>query len=225
MKSTDLPKLTRDHAEILPTLARSRRVQLAKRVLPFLAVLLLVALVALPDLRSGTAFGRFTYRKTNGTSPHGPISEVSGAHYHGINRQGEKFSISATTATQITQNQLRLQRPQGNILLNSGAWLMLHARHGLYHQRSGALGLRGGVTLYRADGTTMKTHTASINLHQGTATGTDKVLAYGPFGTLHAANGFSVLNRGAVVQFNGKIDLTLIGAASSAAPPTPSPAP
>ncbi len=212
-----LSSVSRDPAESLPTLARSRNVALAKRVLPVLAVLLLVALAVLPDIRSGAAFGRFSYRKTSASGPHAPISRVSGARYHGINNQGEKFSIAAAVATQITQNRLQLQRPQGDILLKSGAWLMLNAQHGLYHQQTGALGLGGGVTLYRADGTTMKTHRALVNVQQGTATGTDKVLAYGPFGTLHAADGFSVQNRGAVVHFNGPVALTLIGGASSPA--------
>lgn len=229
VKGSDMPKLTPDNpllsainhapAETLPGLVRSRRVALAKRILPILAVLLLVALAVLPDIRSGTAFGRFSYHKTSASAPHAPISRVSDARYHGVNNQGEKFAISATTATQITQNRLQLQRPQGDILLKSGAWLRLNAKHGLYHQQTGLLGLGGDVTLYRADGTTMKTHAALVNMQQGTATGTDKVLAYGPFGTLHAADGFSVRNRGAVVHFNGPVALTLIG--GTAPPPLP----
>jgi lipopolysaccharide export system protein LptC len=229
VKGSDMPKLTPDNpllsainhapAETLPGLVRSRRVALAKRILPILAVLLLVALAVLPDIRSGTAFGRFSYHKTSASAPHAPISRVSDARYHGVNNQGEKFAISATTATQITQNRLQLQRPQGDILLKSGAWLRLNAKHGLYHQQTGLLGLGGDVTLYRADGTTMKTHAALVNMQQGTATGTDKVLAYGPFGTLHAADGFSVQNRGAVVHFNGPVALTLIG--GTAPPPSP----
>jgi lipopolysaccharide export system protein LptC len=229
VKGSDMSKLTPDNpllsaishdpAETLPGLVRSRRVALAKRILPVLAVLLLVALAVLPDIRSGTAFGRFSYHKTSASAPHAPISRVSDARYHGVNNQGEKFAISATTATQITQNRLQLQRPQGDILLKSGAWLRLNANHGLYHQQTGMLGLGGDVTLYRADGTTMKTHAALVNMQQGTASGTDKVLAYGPFGTLHAADGFSVQNRGAVVHFNGPVALTLIGGA--APPPSP----
>jgi lipopolysaccharide export system protein LptC len=234
VKGSDIPKLTQDNpllsalghdpVQALPSLVRSRRVALAKRILPVLAVLLLVVLAVLPDIRSGAAFGRFSYHKASASAPHAPISRVSDARYRGVNNQGEKFSISATTATQITQNRLQLQRPQGDILLKSGAWLRLTAKRGLYHQQTGMLGLGGDVTLYRADGTTMKTPAALVDMRQGTATGTDKVLAYGPFGTLHAADGFSVRNRGAVVHFNGPIALTLIGGAtvtpSSPSPPT-----
>ncbi len=93
--------------------------------------------------------------------------------------------------------------------MKSGAWLELRSDTGLFHQKSDKLGLTGNVTLYRNDGSTMNVAHADIDLHAGTAMSSSPVQAQGPFGTLTAANGFLLTNRGADITFNGPATLTL----------------
>lgn len=191
------------------TLERRRRaVSVAKLVLPALATVLLVALAVFPNLRSGAKFGRITYKE----QPHAegtPLSRMSTARYRGVDAQGEKFTITATHAVQVSENRLNLIGPKGDITTRAGTWLMLNARHGLYHQKSELLGLDGKVTLYRGDGTTLRTKRAAIDIKGGTASGDDPVAAYGPFGTLHSAEGFRATNRGTDILFKGKSHLVL----------------
>ena len=75
-------------------------------------------------------------------------------------------------------------------------------------QHVNELDLQGDVTLYRQDGTTMTSATATTNLKQGAATSDDYTHAEGPFGTLDA-QGFTLVDRGAVVQFHGPAHLVL----------------
>lgn len=190
-------------------LGRQRRlIGVAKIVLPALAAALLVALVVFPDLRSGASFGRFTYKE----QPHDqgmPLSRMSTAEYRGIDAHGEKFTITASHVVQINSDRLSLTGPKGDLTTKAGAWMMLDARHGIYNQKSETLDLAGKVTLYRADGTTLRTRHAAIDIKAGTADGHDPVAAFGPFGTLDAANGFNARNRGTDILFKGPSHLVL----------------
>ena len=186
---------------------RRRVVAIMKRALPVFAIVLLALLAVLPDLRSGAGIARISY-KIHGDQP-APVSRMSGARYRGMNAQGEPFTVTAAKAVQISPNHLDLTHPKGDITLQSGAWMMLNSKTGLYHQKNDLLALDGKVTLYRDDGTTLKTAHAVIDLHNGTAAGHDAVAAFGPFGTMHAASGFVVRDRGARILFKGKSHLTL----------------
>jgi lipopolysaccharide export system protein LptC len=209
-----LDGLRRRSPEAIALIARrSLTKTVAKRLLPVAAVLLLVALAAAPSLRAGPAANRVTYHVQNATDT---ASRMQGARYHGVDQHGQPFTLTADTANQLTSDQVALQQPAGDITLKSGAWLELHSDAGLYHQKSQRLGLHGNVTLYRNDGTMMSSSTADIDLRSGSASSAAPVQVQGPFGTLNAANGFSLSDRGADVVFNGPA--TLVLAQASAAP-------
>jgi lipopolysaccharide export system protein LptC len=138
---------------------------------------------------------------------------MQGAQYRGIDANGQPFTLTATTANQRGANDIALARPQGDITLHSGAWIMLKSDTGVFDQKRQVLGLNGNVTLYRNDGTTMTGPDAKIDLKQGSATSASPVQAAGPFGTLNAAGGFTITDRGTDVVFNGPVKLTLMQAA------------
>jgi lipopolysaccharide export system protein LptC len=187
----------------------SRSVLLMKRVLPAIGVLLLIALAVVPNLRTGPAADRVSYRIPTDGQARGAQSRIAQARYRGTDKSGQPYTLTATTAIQQGEGRMALANPEGDISLKSGAWVMLKSANGLYHQKTQILGLDGKVILYRDDGTTMQTAHATINLHTGTADGTDPVAASGPFGTLSAAQGFSMTDRGADVVFHGPATLVL----------------
>jgi lipopolysaccharide export system protein LptC len=203
-----LDGLRRRNPELLAAIARrSMTVGVVKKILPLAAVALLVALAAIPGLRAGPDGNRVTYRVQH--MPDGSTaSRMQDASYHGVDAQGEPFTLTANAADEHG-NDIALKSPEGDISLKSGAWLMLKSQHGLYHQKDQQLGLTGDVTLYRNDGTTMKSATAQIDLQKGNAASTAPVQVQGPFGTLEAANGFTLSNRGTEITFNGPATLTL----------------
>jgi lipopolysaccharide export system protein LptC len=208
-----LDGLRRRTPEISATLARrSRSVSMFKALLPVAAVLLLIALAIAPGLRAGPAAGRVTYKVQN-TGDQAAASHIEGAQYRGVDQHGQPFTLTANAANEQGPDNIALQKPEGDISLASGAWLMLKSDAGLFNQKLQSLGLKGNVTLYRNDGTVLTAPDARIDLKQGNAASASPVQAQGPFGTLSAQGGFTVTDRGADVVFNGPATLTLNQAA------------
>jgi lipopolysaccharide export system protein LptC len=195
---------------------RSLMIVWLKRLLPAVALLLLVLLAVAPNLRIGPATDRVTYHAVADASGNA-LSTMQNAQYHGVDQHGQPFTLTADEANQRGTDDVLLAKPVGDITLTSGAWLMLRSDAGVFNQKSQLLKLHGNVTLYRNDGTMMTVPKAAIDLHAGTATSAAPVMAQGPFGTLNAANGFNITQRGTEVKFLGPVTLTLAEASTSPA--------
>jgi lipopolysaccharide export system protein LptC len=183
---------------------RRLTVGLAKRLLPVVALALLSTVALWPELGQDER-GRFGFRAGGLVPENGQLTVV---RYNGVDDRDRPYTMTAAAAHQVSPDRINLVDPKGDITLESGAWLMTQARRGVYGQRSGQLDLSGDVVLYRDDGLTLRTDTATLDLHQGAAVSADRVHAEGPFGTLDA-QGFAVTDRGAVVQFAGPGRLVL----------------
>jgi lipopolysaccharide export system protein LptC len=204
-----LDGLRRRNPEVLAAIARrSLTVATLKKALPVAAALLLVALVVAPIWHSGPDANRVTYHVQSAAADDA-TSRMQGAQYHGTDQQGQPFTLTADSANDQGSDDVALVRPEGDITLKSGAWLMLKSDTGLYHQTSKFLHLNGNVTLYRNDGTTMNADQADIDLQAGKATSSSPVQVQGPLGTLNAAHGFVAVNRGTDITFNGPATMTL----------------
>ena len=197
----------RNTATLAAIARRSAVVTVSKKLLPMAGVALLVALGLAPSWHYGPDKERVTYHmgKTIGKDS----SRMQGARYHGVDQQGQPFTVTANNAIQQGPNNVALTHPVGDITLKSGAWLELGSNTGMFNQKSQILNLAGNVTLYRNDGTTVTTSKAAINLQSGNAYGTAPTNVQGAFGTLHADHGFVLTNRGAEITFNGPATLTL----------------
>jgi lipopolysaccharide export system protein LptC len=187
---------------------RSRAVFFFKALMPVIAILLLIALAIAPGLRTGPGADRVTYKIQNTPGP-AATSSMQNAQYHGVDQHGQPFTLTADTANEQNSEVVALQKPAGDIALTDGAWLMLKSDSGLFNHQSQTLGLTGNVTLYRNDGMVLTAPAANIDLKQASAASAQPVQAAGPFGTLQAAGGFNLTQRGADVVFNGPVTLTL----------------
>ncbi len=190
-------------------IARRRwMVRWAKRVLPLLSVALLVVMVMWPEIDRQEARDRIAFRRLGQVTEAGRMTD---ARYRGVDRRGQPYMVTAVTAMQATPERVDLTTPKADLTLQSGSWLMVRSRQGVYIQHAGQLDLSGDVTLYRDDGTTLDTATAAIDLHAGAAAGHRWTHAEGPFGILDA-QGFAFLDKGDVIQFTGPAKLVLNGA-------------
>jgi lipopolysaccharide export system protein LptC len=202
-------------------LARRRwLVRLAKRLLPLLALALLASLALWPELQREADHARMSYRR--GISP--PESgKMVDATYHGVDANNRPYTMTAVTAQQVDPDRINLTEPKGDMTLESGNWLMSQSHQGVYMPHTGSLDLSDEVHLYRDDGTTLDTSSASLDLKAGAAAGAEMVHAEGPFGTLDA-QGFAVTDRGAILRFSGPGRLLLNSAKGHPSPdagPTP----
>jgi lipopolysaccharide export system protein LptC len=128
-----------------------------------------------------------------------------------VDSQGQPYTLTAVTANQVGPDRFDMTDPIGDLTLNSGGWLSVTGLTGVYMQTAAQLDLSGNVTLYRDDGTTLHTDTATLDVHAGVATSADRTHVEGPFGTLDA-QGFVVTDHGQLIRFAGPGRLVLNGA-------------
>ena len=187
-------------------LARRRLVVTwSKRLMPVLALGLLGTIAIWPEMERQTDAARQAIRHLGAIEGNGRVLD---ARYQSVDEKGRPYTITAATAVQAGPQRVNLTLPKGDVTMQNGAWLFVHSRQGVYLQHTGQLDLSGDVTLYRDDGTFLRSRTASIDLKRGAATSADTVSAEGPFGTLDA-RGFTLVDKGGVIQFAGPARLVL----------------
>jgi lipopolysaccharide export system protein LptC len=193
----------------LPTPGRIARrrflITVTKWVLP-LAAMVLLALIALwPEIDRATSKARLAMSHVSGEVDSGKLVN---ARYNGVDDKGRPYTITAATARQMDPDRVVMTVPKGDITLQNGTWLMLTAKDGTYLQKLNQLDLVNDVTLYRDDGTTMHTASASIDTKAGAAAGSAPTHVEGPFGTLDA-QGFTVMDNGSAIDFPGPAHVVL----------------
>jgi lipopolysaccharide export system protein LptC len=193
----------------MPGLLARRRwaVAVTKRLLPVAALALLSTVALWPELDPEADHARYSYRRGH-IEPQG--GQMTDATYHGVDEHGRPYTVTAATAVQAEPDRVNLTDPKGDISLESGNWVMIRSKQGVYLSRSEQLDLSHDVTLYRDDGTTLQTDTSAVDLKAGAAASADMVHAEGPFGTLDA-QGFALTDRGALIQFTGPGHLVVNG--------------
>lgn len=183
---------------------RGRAVRAAKYALPVLALALLSAIALWPEL-SRTMGGRVSW--------HRALMEVAGGtmrapHYRGVDGRNQPYMVSADTGVQVGPERVNLVAPIGDVTQSNGTWLQVRSRNGVFIQHINQLDLAGDVTLYRGDGTTIVTQSATIDLKRSAGTSDEWTHAEGPFGMLDA-EGFTLVDKGGIVQFHGPAKLIL----------------
>ncbi len=193
-----------------PYLVRRRwAVRIAKYILPVIAVALLGSIAMWPEWSRSLQGGRVTWRRLAAIDP--DAGQMVRPRYRGVDERQRPYTISADFADRAGPERLNLTAPVGDVTLQNGTWLLLRAKTGVFIQHANELDLAKAVTLYRQDGTIMRSATATMNLKLGAATSNDYTHAEGPFGTLDA-EGFTLVDKGSVIQFRGPAKLVLNGA-------------
>ena len=188
----------------------SRFVSLAKRVLPGVALILLVLIAVWPRLE--TELQRRVAFLLPRLDPREALDlRMVSARYTGVDRQNRPFVITADVARQAknTDDLISLEGPKGDLTTLNGSWLEMNAYTGLYQQQAQLLDLFGNVQLFQDKGNEFRTDSAHINMADGTAEGNEPVEGQGPFGHI-TGEGFRIRDRGDVIIFTGKSHLELI---------------
>ena len=217
---TDLRSDPREHLLLEGRRARReinrRRIRLrrftvlvAKLGLPLLAVALLSAIALWPEINRLTQQGRVSFRRIFAIEAES--GRMLNPHYKGVDERNRPYTITATWATQVSPNRIDLGDPKGDMVLESGNWLQVESKDGVFIQRTELLDLSQDVVMYRDDGTVIRTQTASVDVKQGAASSNDKTHAEGPFGTLDS-QGFTLTDKAGAIQFQGPAKLVVNGA-------------
>jgi lipopolysaccharide export system protein LptC len=188
----------------------SRFVGLAKRVLPGVALTLLVLIAIWPRLQTELQ------RRVNFVLPRLDPREaldlrMVSPRYAGIDRQNRPFVITAEVARQAnnTDDLISLEGPKGDLTNENGSWLEMTSYTGLYQQQAQLLDLFGNVELFQDRGNEFRSDSAHIDVANGTAEGNEPVEGQGPFGHV-TGEGFRIRDHGDVITFTGKSHLELL---------------
>ena len=202
-----------------PSAARIARRRMAvgitKWALPAFALALLGSIAAWPEIARLQDQGRVAFRRVFAVDPES--GQMRQPHYRGVDQRGRPYTLTATSALQTSAERIELAAPRGDVVTEAGTWLLVEADTGVFIQHRSLLDLAREVVLYREDGTTLRTDTAALDMKAGAAASNDRTHAEGPFGTLDA-QGFTLTEKGASIQFQGPAHLVMNGATPRAAP-------
>jgi lipopolysaccharide export system protein LptC len=190
-------------------MARRRQfVTWTKRLLPVVAVLLLATIVLWPEISRQVNSSRFKSR--HGLTGDFQAGRLVNVRYRGVDGSARPYTVTADQAQQDGTERINLVNPKGDLTSVNGSWTFVQSNDGVYIQHAGLLDMSGEVTIFRDNGVTLRTPSAAMDLKTGAAAGNEKTHAEGPFGTLDA-QGFALVDKGAVIQFQGASRLLLNG--------------
>jgi lipopolysaccharide export system protein LptC len=201
------PRLAPGFVPPLPD-AYSRFVAMAKRLLPLLAVGLLILVVVWPRLDIHFD-GLNLVPKTDPRLAHD--LRMLHTRYSGIDRENRPFVLTADAAEQLSNDindLIGLEGPKADMTTTRGGWFESSAYTGTYQPQSKLLDLFGEVALYSDRGDEFHTDSARVDLAHSTEQGDEHITGQGPFGHV-VADGFRVLDRGATIIFTGRANLVL----------------
>ncbi len=174
----------------------SRVVGFLRWTLPLAVLVVLVVLVGWPILQ--------TKSLTAIVAEAIPNLVVENLHLTGIDASNQPYSLTAARALQALKSKslIDLEKPQGEITLNNGAWLAGKAELGRFDQQGQRLWLGGNVQLFHNEGYQFTTSEAQVDMAKNIAWGDKPILIEGSFGEIKG-EGFRVLERGNVVVVTG----------------------
>jgi lipopolysaccharide export system protein LptC len=170
-------------------------------------VLLLASIALWPEFNKARDAARVVF---SGLHASVDGARITNAHYRGVDERGRPYTVTAETATQRDAEQFDLTVPNADMTLENGTWINVKSKQGVFMRKAQQLDLSHDVVLYRDDGTTMTTSSATVEIKAGAASGAEATHVEGPFGTIDAA-GFTTLDKGAAIQFWGPAHVVLNG--------------
>ena len=178
----------------------SRLVNVLKLTLPLIAGALIALVAAWPHITQRDE--RFRIGVSNVNIEEATTVRMIKPRFNGTDAADRPYVVTADNAVQQPNDPsvVELLRPKGDITLSNGSWVALMADNGNYYKELKVLDAYGRVNVFHDSGYEFRTQTARFDLDRAAAEGNERVDGQGPFGTL-VAEGFRVVNRGAVVHF------------------------
>lgn len=219
MATTDPTVIASTARRLAPRAARpfaqaraSRVVAAMKMLLPAIALCLVALVVIWPQVLEQ----RDAMRGPHVTASDADTLRVANPRYVGVDEKERPYEIIAESARQDSEsaNDVHLERPQADMLTESGSWMSLTASAGVWHKRDEAVDLAGGVSVFHEAGHQLMSDTARIDLGGGTAASDDPTTGQSPGGNV-IGEGFRLYDRGARIVFTGKAKAVLYGSATA----------
>ncbi len=186
----------------------SRFVAFMRWLLPIGAVALAAALIAWPYIESRDE--GFTLMMSDLEVDDAGRLVMDNARFLGTDDKGQPYTVTAIAAWQDPNEDeiINLETLQGDITLQSGAWIAISAATGRYDRPAERLILEHDVSVFTDEGYELHTDVAEFDLSQGTGWGDKPVSGQGPAGLLEA-QGFRLSEGDGKIHFVGPVHMTL----------------
>ncbi|MDD3371231.1 MAG: LPS export ABC transporter periplasmic protein LptC [Alphaproteobacteria bacterium] len=164
--------------------------------LPILAVGIVILLFVSPSLRPSFSVPDIAKNI--------PDLVIDNLHYSGVDEKNQPYTLRAAQATKPSTltGIYDLTKPEGEIALQSGAWIDSKADYGRYDETAKKLWLGGNVQIFHNKGYQFRTDEAQIDLNTSDAWGSKNVLIQGNFGTIRG-KGFRFMDSGHTFVVDG----------------------
>lgn len=181
----------------------SRFVTLMRIALPLTAGAIIALVIAWPQLSHKPKSYPLGISKVITQDAGG--QQIINPRFSSTDSKQQPFNLTADRATRQKENPniVDLILPKADLTSQSGSWMALSAKFGLFNRNSEVLKLRDSVNLFHDSGYELRTTIAKIDLAEGTAEGAVPISGHGPDGTVQA-EGFRILGHGKTMIFTGK---------------------
>jgi len=203
-----------DRAERRHSPGYSRFVSMMKYLLPTLAGVLIIMVVAWPYLQSKDTLFRIGFAALKSGDKEDPA--MLNPRYLSTDKGSQIFSVTADLAKNLLNGkaEVELETPNADIALKDGTWLAITAETGVFNREAKTLDLVGSVNMFHDSGYEFNTSKAQVDLSKGIAEGSKRIEGHGPFGSL-SAEGFRIKDKGRTIEFTGKSRLVMFPGAGN----------
>lgn len=203
----DGPGLVRPGA--MPLARRySRFVRYMRLVLPIMAIMTLVVILAWPGFVQRRGGVQLSFARIEGADAE---LKMIAPRLTGTDTAGQPYTVTATSAVPEANdsNRVRLEAVDGDITLSDGTWINVQAPWGVYDKFLRRLDLVGPVALHTDQGYEVNARSAVVELGKGSIQTDEPIEIQGPFGTLRADRAL-LTQRGRHVAFDGHVRTMLV---------------
>jgi lipopolysaccharide export system protein LptC len=181
----------------------SRFVSLMRIALPLTAGAIVAIVIAWPQLIHKPKSYRLGVSKTS--SQDAGEQQIIKPRFSSTDSKKQPFNLTADSASRQKKNpsMVNLISPKGDLTSETGSWMALSAKYGLFDRDLEILNLRDSVSLFHDSGYELRTNIAKINLAAGAAEGNAPISGHGPGGKVQA-EGFRIHGHGKTMVFTGK---------------------
>ena len=130
------------------------------------------------------------------------------ANFHGFDDTNQPYNVTAKAALQTDEDNVALDRVNGDIALNSGVWLTLSANKGNLKIQERLLDLQGSVEMFNDEGYELRTDYINIDIGKKLAVTNQPVNGQGPMGILKS-QGAVFDGNAKTATFTGPVHVTL----------------
>lgn len=196
------------HTALRSLVRYSRFVHSTKFMLGIVALLLTLLILFYPVFKKQAGGVRISLTST--TEKPVQATTMTNARFHGLDKDNQLYTVTAKQVTEVSEDQINLVEPSGEIFLKTTQRLSVKANTGVFSKKNRMLKLKGAIKLYNDEGYTLTTETMSVDIANNSAATSTEVFGNGPLGTLKAYGGAMADSENQQIVFQGPVFVTLI---------------